>query len=216
VGRPGCQGAINGSPHLTTGDKTLENDFSKGRVVDNTLSIIIAVGVALLLVVQAGVFVGLYFLARRLIVLAERASHLQTRAEYLLNNTEPVLKTAQGVMTELKEAGAYFTQGMQHINSIAEMARDEAAEVRHLLGDATAIARREVERAKEKVDTVQNTLGVAANQFERTTAMVQQSVLEPAREFSYAMYGLRRGLEVLMAGKRLPVDRAYQDEEMFI
>ena len=41
-------------------------------------------------------------------------------------------------------------------------------------------------------------------------------VLQPAREFSYIMYGLRRGLEVLMAGNRLPVNRVYQDEEMFI
>jgi hypothetical protein len=185
-------------------------------VVDNNLSLFIAIGVGILLLVQVTVFVGMYFLAKRLVGLAERASQLQTRAEYLLNNTEPVLKMAHGLMGELKEAGGYFTQGVQHLNSIAEMARDEVAEVRHLLGDTTALARREVERAKDKVDTVQNTLAVATDQFERTTAMVQQSVLEPAREFSYLMFGLRRGLEVLMAGKRLPVDRAYQDEEMFI
>jgi hypothetical protein len=30
------------------------------------------------------------------------------------------------------------------------------------------------------------------------------------------MYGVRRALEALMAGNRLPVDRVYQDEEMFI
>jgi hypothetical protein len=184
--------------------------------VDNNLSLFIAIGVGILLAVQVAVFVGMYFLARRLVGLAERAAQLQTRAEYLLNNTEPVLKMAHGLMAELKEAGGYFTQGVQHINSIAEMARDEVAEVRHLLGDTTALARREVERAKDKVDTVQNTLAAATDQFERTTAMVQQSVLEPAREFSYLMFGLKRGLEVLMAGKRLPVDRAYQDEEMFI
>lgn len=184
--------------------------------MDNNLSIFIAVGVGVLLVVQVAVFVGMYILARRLVAMAERASQLQTRAEYLLNNTEPVLKMAQGLMAELKEAGGYFSQGVQHINSIAEMARDEVAEIRHLLGDTTALARREVERAKDKVEQVQNTLAVATNQFERTTAMVQQSVLEPAREFSYLMFGLKRGIEVLMAGKRLPVDRAYQDEEMFI
>ena len=57
---------------------------------------------------------------------------------------------------------------------------------------------------------------VATDQFQQTTALVQQSVLQPAREFSYIMYGLRRGLEVLMAGNRLPVNRAYQDEELFI
>lgn len=184
--------------------------------MDSTLTYIIAIGIAVLLIVQAGVFVGFYILAKRVVAVIERTGQLQTRAEYLLNNTEPVLKLAHGVMAELKEAGSYFAQGAQHLSAIAEMAKDEVADVKHLLGDTTAIARREVERAREKVDKVQNTLAVATDQFARTTAMVQHSVLEPAREFSYLMFGLRRGMEVLFAGRRLPVNRAYQDEELFI
>ncbi len=184
--------------------------------MDSFLTSFIAVGVGILLIIQVAVFVGLYLLARRLVAVAERTGELQTRAEYLLNNAEPVLKMAHSVMAELKEAGSYFSQGVQHISAITEMARDEAAEVRHLLGDTTALARREVERARDKMDKVQHTLQVATDQFERTTATVQQSVLQPAREFSYLMFGLRRAIEVLMAGRRLPVDRAYQDEELFI
>lgn len=184
--------------------------------MDNTLSWIIGIGVLLLLIIQAAVFVGFYFLAKKLVAMAERASELQTRAEYLLNNTEPVLKMAQGLMGELREAADYFSQGAQHITAITEMARDEAADIRNLLGDTTALARREVERTKLNVEKVQHTLATATDQFERTTELVQHSVLQPAREFSYLMYGLRRGLETLMAGNRLPVNRVYQDEEMFI
>ena len=184
--------------------------------MESALLYIIAIGIAVLLIVQAGVFVGLYLLAKRVVAVVERTGELQTRAEYILNNTEPVLKMAHGVMAELKEAGKYFSQGAQSFSVIAEMAKDEVAEVKHLLGDTTAIARREVERAREKVDKVQDTLASATDQFERATAMVQHSVLEPAREFSYAMYGLRRAIEVLFAGRRLPVNRAYQDEELFI
>jgi len=184
--------------------------------VDNGLSIFIAVAVGVLLVVQVGVFIGLYLLARKLVLMAERASQLQSRAEYLMNNTEPVLKLAHTLMTELKEAAGYFAQGAEHISSIAEMAKDEAAEIRGLMGDSTALARREVERAKGQIEKVQDTLAVATDQFQRTTAMVQNSVLEPAREFSYMMFGLRRAMEVMFAGNRLPVNQAYQDEEMFI
>jgi transposase len=172
--------------------------------------------VTFLLVIQASVFVGLYLLARRAIALAEQVGQLQTRAEYLLNNTEPVVKMANSLMGELKEAADYFAQGTQHITAIAEMAKDQAADIRDLMGDTTSLARREVERTRARVDQVQRTLTDATDQFERTTALVQQSVLQPAREFSYIMYGLRRGLEVLMAGNRLPVNRVYQDEEMFI
>ena len=189
----------------------------------STLQIFIGIGVAvviLLLAVHAAVFVGLYFLAKRTMAVVERTiertGELQTRAEYILNNTEPVLKMAHGVMSELKEAGGYFSQGAQHLSAIAEMAKDEVAEVKHLLGDTTAMARREVERAREKMDKVQDTLASATDQFARATAMVQHSVLEPAREFSYVMFGLRRAIEVLFTGRRLPVNRAYQDEELFI
>jgi len=184
--------------------------------VENWQITLIAISVGILLIVQVGVFVGLYLLARKLVTLAERASSLQTRAELLINNTEPVLKLAHSLMSELKDAAGYFAQGAEQINAIAEMARDEAAEIRNLLGDTTAMARREVERAQDKVEKVQDTLAVATDQFQRTTAMVQNSVLEPAREFSYVMVGLRRAMEVFLAGNRLPVNQAYQDEEMFI
>jgi len=183
--------------------------------VENYLIAILVI-VTILLIVQALVFVGLYFLVRRAVALAERVGQLQTRAEYLLNNTEPIVKSAQGLVSDLKEAADYFAQGAQNITAITEMAKDEAAEVRSLLGDTTALARREVERAREKVDKVQDTLATVTDQFQLTTELVQRSVLGPAREFSYIMYGVRRALEVLMAGDRLPVNRAYQDEEMFI
>lgn len=184
--------------------------------MDNNLSWFIGIGLAILLIIQAAVFIGLYLLARRLVALAEKAGELQSRAEYMLNNTEPVLKMAHGLMGELREAADYFSQGVQNISAIAEMAKDEAAEVRGLLGDTTAIAKREVERARMQVNKVQDTLEVATDQFQRTTELVQHSVLEPAREFSYLMFGLRRGIEVLMSGNRMPVNRVYQDEEMFI
>lgn len=178
--------------------------------------IYILVIVTILLIVQVGVFVGLYMLARRALALAEHVGQLQTRAESLISNTEPVVKMAHDLLEELKETADHFSQGAQHIRAISEMAKDQAADLRDLIGDSTALARREIERTREKVDKVQRTLSTATDQFERTTALVQQSILEPAREFSYIMCGVRRGLETLMAGKRLPVNRVYQDEEMFI
>lgn len=184
--------------------------------MDNGLTIFIATAVGVLLAVQVAVFVGLYILARRVVKVVEQVGVLQTRAEYLLNNTEPVVKLAHNLMSDLKVASGYFVQGAENLNAIAELARDEAAEIRSLLGDTTAQARREIERAKKQVAKVQDSLEMATDEFERTTALVQQSVIGPAREFSYVIYGLRRAIEVLLAGKRLPVDQVYQDEELFI
>ena len=183
--------------------------------MDGYLIYILAI-VTILLVVQAAVMVGLYLLARRALTLFEKLGHLNTRAEYLISNTEPVLKMAQSLMGELREAADYISQGAQQIQAITEMAKDQAADFRDLMGDTTALARREVDRTRDKVERVQRTLSTATDQFERTTALVQDSILEPAREFSYIMYGIRRGLEAFMIGNRLPVNRVYQDEEMFI
>lgn len=184
-------------------------------VVEKYLIIILVI-VTFLLIVQAIVFVGFYLLAKRIVELVERVGKLQTQAEYLLKNTEPVLHLSQQVLGEFKEAAGYFSQGAQHLNAIVEMARDEAADVKGLLGDTTAVARRELDKAKAQADQIQKALATTTDKFQRTADIVQQSVLEPAREFSYIMAGVRRALEVLTAGKSLPVNRAYQDEEMFI
>ncbi len=183
--------------------------------MENYLLAILVI-VTFLLIVQAVVFVGFYLLAKRIVVLVERVGQLQSRAEYLLQNTEPVLRLSQQVMTEFKEAAGYFSQGAQHINAIAEMVKDETADVKTLLGDTTALARRELDKAKVQAEQMQKALASTTDKFQRTADIVQHNVLEPAREFSYLMAGVRRAVEVLTAGKSLPVNRVYQDEEMFI
>ena len=92
-------------------------------LVENGLTIFIATAVGVLLAVQVAVFVGLYLLARRVVTVVEQVSALQTRAEYLLDNTEPVVRLAHGLMTDLKVASGYFVQGAEHLNAIAEMAK---------------------------------------------------------------------------------------------
>lgn len=184
--------------------------------MENSYLLAILVIVTLLLIVQAVVFVGFYFLAKRIVELVERVGQLQSRAEYLLKNTEPVLNLSKQVMGEFKEAAEYFAQGAKHVNAIAEMVKDEAADVKSLLGDTTAVARRELDKAKAQAEQMQKALATTTDKFQRTADIVQHSVLEPAREFSYIMAGVRRALEVLTAGKSLPVNRVYQDEEMFI
>lgn len=188
---------------------------NSSTLVENYLLAILII-VTFLLIVQAIVFVGFYFLAKRIVELVERLGQLQSRAEYLLKNTEPVLNLSQQVMTEFKDAAGYFAQGAQHINAIAEMVKDETADVKDLLGDTTALARRELDKAKAQAEQMQKALANTTDKFQRTAEIVQHNVLEPAREFSYLMAGVRRALEVLTAGKSLPVNRAYQDEEMFI
>ena len=63
--------------------------------MENYLLAILVI-VTFLLIVQAGVFVGFFLLAKRIVELVERVGQLQSRAEYLLQNAEPVLKRKVG------------------------------------------------------------------------------------------------------------------------
>ena len=54
------------------------------------------------------------------------------------------------------------------------------------------------------------------DRIEYTTIEVQTTVLEPVREVSALLVGLRRTLDVLFGRDRKQIDQAYQDEELFI
>ena len=63
---------------------------------------------------------------------------------------------------------------------------------------------------------VSQTIDRTHMQVVNTTDFVQAKIVEPAREIAAIMAGVRKGLEVLFAPPPKQIDRAYQDDEMFI
>jgi hypothetical protein len=53
------------------------------------------------------------------------------------------------------------------------------------------------------------------HRIDDTSHEVQTTVLEPIREVSALLVGLRRTIEAIFS-RRKSIDQAYQDEEMFI
>ena len=72
------------------------------------------------------------------------------------------------------------------------------------------------QEAKDKVALVSQTIDRTQMQVVDTTDFIQAKVVEPAREIAAIMAGVKKGLEVLFAPSPKPIDRAYQEDEMFI
>ena len=93
--------------------------------------------------------------------------------------------------------------------------------------EISALARRQAEQVSSTLDLTTKTMQKQVTEIDslltrtqrridNTTLEVQSSVLEPVRELSALLAGLKRTIEMLFGGKRKHIDQAYQDDEMFI
>jgi glycerol-3-phosphate dehydrogenase len=97
----------------------------------------------------------------------------------------------------------------KHLAESTELIKEELAELKLLVGETAVTAR-------DKVALVSQTIDRTQMQVVNTTDFVQAKIVEPAREVAAIMAGVRKGLEVLFAPSPKQLDRAYEEEEMFI
>lgn len=133
------------------------------------------------------------------------------RIEPILQEAQTIVQEARAGVTALVErtqaAAAMVTTTAEEIS---QMAHEQAIELRALARDSVLVARNQVERWDDL-------LVRTAARVDETAALVQKEVLDPIKEFHCLMVGVRSALGVLFARRRqIPVDKAYQDEEMFI
>jgi hypothetical protein len=69
---------------------------------------------------------------------------------------------------------------------------------------------------QRQVGEIDGLLTRTQDRVETTTVEVQTTVLQPLREVSALLVGLKRTIEMLFGRERKSIDQAYQDEEMFI
>lgn len=129
---------------------------------------------------------------------------------------EPLIKQVNAISVQGKEISVQFTEisgnistATKYFSESAGLIKQEVAEIKQLVG-MTA------HEAKDKVALVSQTIDRTQLQVTTTTDFIQQKVVEPAREIAAVMAGVRKGLEVLFAPSPKQIDRAYQEDEMFI
>ncbi len=125
----------------------------------------------------------------------------------------PLVPEAKAVLASARETLEQSRTELTEISTRAKSALDstksQLALVEEIVVDATTRAKRQLERTELVVeDTVAR--------VHDTVSAVQGSVLRPLREVNGLAAGVKAGVQQLFRGSRPAVDRATQDEEMFI
>lgn len=181
--------------------------------------------IALSFIIQAAMFLFIYGAIKRLTGIA---ASIQAKVEPLIDKAEPVIGHVQETVTVVKDSVEKIsTQAKDAIQKVTVETRAVASAVSTTSQEITRIAQREVQQISKTLDYANATLQRqiteldslllrTQDRFEDTTKEVQATVLQPMRELSAMLVGLRRILESLFGRHRKQIDQAYQDEELFI
>lgn len=121
-------------------------------------------------------------------------------------NVDPILQTSRDLLSETREKLAWTTA---NLNEISQLVKNQVVRIDGLVTDAT-------NRAQLQIVRLDDMVGDTMHRVEETTYAIQKGVLGPVREIAALMAGVRATMEFLFHRNRKTVERATQDEEMFI
>ncbi len=162
--------------------------------------------IAICFVVMAVAMVAIALIIKKVVATVSR---VEEKIEPLINKVNEIGVQGQEISVQFNEISGNLSTATRYFAESAGLVREEVAELKQLVG-MTAI------EAKEKVALVSQTIDRTQLQVVSTTDFIQTKVVEPAREIAAIMAGVKKGLEVLFAPSPKQIDRAYQEEELFI
>jgi hypothetical protein len=167
--------------------------------MDQTLLTVLTVFVivsALALLIQAGMLVGLFVVARQL---QAKVTQVMPEIQSILGTTK---RTVSNVETHVQKIAGTTS-------SMLDITREQLLKVDDLMTDATTRAKVQMERAEMVLDD-------AMTRTQQTVSLVHHGVVRPVREIYGVVAGFRTALSHLGRGGRPTVDHVTSDEEMFI
>lgn len=133
-------------------------------------------------------------------------SALRRRAEDFLNKADPIIDSAGRIVAEARPK---IDQMTTKAVEVVELARVQVERYDELLKETA-------DRALIQIERLDNVLSDTAVRVHETTSAVQSTILRPVREVNGVLSGVRAAVSALAKGNRASVERATQDEEMFI
>jgi hypothetical protein len=119
---------------------------------------------------------------------------------------DPILSASRDVLSDTRQKLASVTD---NLNEITLLAKGQIVRIDALVRDTT-------DRAQLQVVRLDQLVGDTMNRVEETTRVIQYGVLKPVQELAAVIAGVRAGLTYFVNRNRRTVERATQDEEMFI
>jgi uncharacterized protein YoxC len=167
---------------------------------------IASIVIAICFIVMAIAIVAIAMIVKKVV---GTVSRLEEKIEPLISKVNLIGEQGQEISVQFNEISGNLSTATKYFAESAGLVKEEVAELKQLVG-MTAI------EAKEKVALVSQTIDRTQLQVVSTTDFIQTKVVEPAREIAAVMAGVKKGLEVLFAPSPKQIDRAYQEEELFI
>lgn len=131
---------------------------------------------------------------------------MRNEVSSLIARIEPLAETGQRLLDETR---THVAEISAKAAELMELSRTQLLRVDDVLSEATA-------RTRTQMDRIEMVLDDTVNRFQETTALVQSSIVRPLRQINALAVGIRAMLSVLAAGRRMTVEQATHDEEMFI
>lgn len=181
------------------------------RASDPLIWILVIVAISFVVIAAAMVFMAMMLsrVTRTLGRLEERVEPLVERVTALGEQGRLLAVQGREIAGQLNQMSGYLSTASQHLSESTAIIKDEVRELKQLIGYTA-------ETAREKVALVGRTVDETNRQLSATTAFVQHKIVEPAREISAIMAGLKRGLQVFTAPPPKPINQSYGDDELFI
>ena len=130
----------------------------------------------------------------------------QQRITSFADRWEPVADSTWRTVEETRQQVRELSAKLQ---DLAESSRVQVARVDDLLTEIS-------NRTRAQMDRLDRAVEVTLDRVEETTAQVQRVILTPVREIQAVVAGIRAMVDYLARRRRPTVERATQDEELFI
>ena len=134
------------------------------------------------------------------------SNRMAAMAEDATRNAEPVLRAARELLADSKEK---LNLVSQNLVEISQLTKNQVTRFDTLFTDLS-------DRLRLQMIRVDQLLSNTVARVEETTETIQRNVLAPVREISAILAGVRTALDYLRRRNKTRVERATQEEELFI
>jgi methyl-accepting chemotaxis protein len=171
--------------------------------MQDTLLMVFTGVLAVAVVIQSLLFLGIYNSVRQMSDLMNRL------LKDVLRNAESVSAKAEESLNAVKSVAEGLKPITENIANTTKIVHQRVTELDAFVAETTRTARLEILR-------IQDTIEIATRRAQETVELLHSSILAPINEINAISRALRVGLDVLFRRRKTPSGSSAQDEEMFI
>lgn len=151
---------------------------------------------AIALILQMAFLFGIY----------KAIKQMRDRSAEFMTRWEPLAETANKTLADVR---GQSTQILTHVKEIAETSKNQVGKFDGLVDEFSG-------KARKQLDRVDAAMSVSLDRLHKTSDEYQRALLQPVNQIRGVTAAATAMMDHLFGRRRPTVDRATQDEELFI